>query len=226
MSTQRTRGRRPAHPELKRICSFAATCIKFDGGEDRAEIYQADALTRGVTPCTWASAIEDRWFIKFSMGGKQFTLGAFALYEATRIYDAMFVFFREYRVRMPDEQLEKAWLNWPRKQAEDDIADNGPLIGFLKDLKDFWLRAGYLKSAESRADVKTQRAKAYERRRSTAGMVETWGGDLRTILFEMQDKLDTVEKKLDEIRRCVTIPTIEVPPTANEQMETSKEIKT
>lgn len=205
-----TRGRKPAHPELKKICTEAAKAVKFEGGEARHEVYMEDAVLRGVTHCTWASALDDLWFVKFSMGGKQFTLGPFALYEATRIYDAMFVLFREYRVHMPDALLEKSWLNWPRQQAEDDIKSNEPLRWFLSALKNFWERNGYLKSAEARADGKRERARAYALRRSTPGLVETWGVELRHVLYTVLEELETVKKQLAEIRKCVKIPTIDI----------------
>lgn len=203
-----TRGRKPQCPEFSEANRLAGASIRFDSVDDYDEIHRrigAWEPVRGITRCPKAALHEDRWYVKFSIGGKQWTLGAFQLLEASKIYDACFVRFKSWRRRQPDELLEKSWLNWSRSEAEDNIANNAPLADFLNALERLWRAGGYLVSGESLTTAKQERARAYERRRSTAGMVETWGGDLRTILFEMQDKLDTLEKKLDKVLEAVEV---------------------
>lgn len=205
-----TRGRKPSNPELSEANRVAGASIRFDSVDDYDEIHRrigAWEPVHGITRCPKAKPHEDRWYVKVSVGAKQWTLGAFQLHEASKIYDAIFIRFKPWRRRQPDELLEKSWMNWSRQDAEDNIANNEPLQAYLFSLEKIWREGGYLTSTEQLTDAKAERARAYERRRSTAGLVETWGADLRTILFDLPTKedLDRVEKKLDNLlARCET----------------------
>lgn len=198
------RGRRPSNPEFSELNRLAAATIRFDCIEDYDEIHRrlvAWEPVRGITHCPNAAAHEDRWYVKLSVGGKVWTLGAFPALEASKIWDAAFVKFKPYRRRQPDELMEKSWLNWSRRDAEDNIANNEPLQAYLFSLEKIWRNGGYLKSAERRTDEKAQRAKAYERRRSTQGIVDGAVHELQQFIFDLPTKedLDRVEKKLDTL---------------------------
>lgn len=210
------RGRKPKNEQFAKLTKWGRENLKFsDSGQaDEINSRHIDGVSlRGVSHCAFARPDEDKWNVLFYMAGHQHNLGIYSLHTATRLYDALLVHFEKYRKRRPSVESEESWFNFSRDQATTDLAENDSLKMFIDTLAAYWKSEGRLVSQEAREDVQAKKSRERQARKTAVAAVNTWGGDLRAILFEMQTTqeiaLAEINKKLDELGRCVTIPPAE-----------------
>lgn len=138
---------------------------------------------------------------KFYLGGAQRHIARGTLYQCAKFYDCALIFFEKYRVRKADTRF-----NFSKADAEHEMLKSPEVGRYLESLEKYLVESGALKlpvATDPAAQKEKQQARS--RKRTIAGAIESWMGELQPYIFDILDAQDAAMKTLKAIETRLAI---------------------
>lgn len=143
---------------------------------------------------------KEKYYCNFYIGGAQRHIAKGTLYQCAKFYDYALLHFDKYRVRKAVTKF-----NFDRADDESEIALKPQISEYLAGLENYLLGTGELVLPEVKSEVRKEKQRARSYKRTIAGTIETWMGELQPYIFEIADAQEEIKKRLTAIEAHLRI---------------------